>query len=85
MKKCYPFSQFRDIFGAAGTGPHSIRFMGVAFVDFAITILLAMLLTWKFKVPLDLSIIAMLIFSLIIHWLFGVETGALKYLGLTCK
>jgi hypothetical protein len=85
MKKCYPFSQFSDIFGAAGTGPHSIRFMGVAIVDFALTIVLAMFVTWQFKVPLDLSIIAMLILALVFHWLFGVETGALKYLGLTCK
>jgi hypothetical protein len=84
MKEC-PLSQFRDIFGAPGTGPHSIRFMGVALVDFASTILIAMFVTWKFKVPLDLSIIFMLVISLIIHWIFGVETGALKYLGLTCK
>jgi hypothetical protein len=59
--------------------------MGVALVDFALTILLAIFVTWKFKVPLDLSIIGVLVFSLIIHMLFGVETGALKYLGLTCK
>ena len=84
MNKC-PFSQFKNIFGAPGTGPHSIRFMGVALVDFALTILLAIFVTWKFKVPLDLSIIGVLVFSLIIHMLFGVETGALKYLGLTCK
>lgn len=84
MNTC-PFSKFKNIFGAPGTGPHSIRFMGVALVDFALTILLAIFVTWKFKVPLDLSIIGVLVFSLIIHMLFGVETGALKYLGLTCK
>jgi len=85
MKKCYPFSQFRDIFGASGTGPHATRFMGVALFDFALTILFAMFVTWKFKVPLDISIIATLVLALVFHWLFGVETGALKYLGLTCK
>ena len=84
MTKC-PFSQYKDIFGAAGTGPHSIRFMGIALVDFALTIVLAMFVTWKFKVPLDLSIIMTLVLALIIHWLFGVETGTLKYLGITCK
>jgi hypothetical protein len=84
MATC-PFSQYKNIFGAAGTGPHSIRFMGIALVDFGLTILLAMFITWKFGVPLDLSIIAMLVISLVIHMLFGVETGALKYLGLTCK
>ena len=80
-----PLSQYKDIFGAAGTGPHRFRFMGVALVDFALTILLAVFLTWAFKVPFDLSIIFMLVISLFIHMLFGVETGALKYMGLTCS
>ena len=79
-----PLSQYRNIFGAPGTGPHKFRFMGVALVDFALTILLAMFITWKFKVPLDLSIIFMLVISLFIHMLFGVETGALKYMGIRC-
>ena len=84
MRLC-PFSQYRDIFGAPGTGPHRFRFMGVALVDFTLTILLAIFITWAFKVPLDLSIIFMLVISLVIHLLFGVETGTLKYMGLTCS
>ena len=78
-------SKYKDFFGAPGTGVHSYRFMGLAAVDTILTILLAMGVTWLFKVPLDLSIIGMLIFSLIIHAVFGVETGALKYLGFSCK
>ena len=77
-------SKYKDIFGAPGTGIHKYRFMGVALVDTVMTIILAMLLTHFFKVPLDLSIIFMLVISLLIHMVFGVETGALKYLGLTC-
>jgi hypothetical protein len=77
-------SKYKDIFGAPGTGIHRYRFMGVALVDTVMTIILAMLLTHFFKVPLDLSIIFMLVISLLIHMVFGVETGALKYLGLTC-
>ncbi len=84
MKLC-PLSQYRDIFGAPGTGPHRFRFMGVALVDFAMTMALAVFVTWAFKVPFDLSIIFMLVISLVIHLVFGVETGALKYLGLTCS
>jgi hypothetical protein len=83
MKLC-PLSQYKDIFGAPGTGPHRFRFMGVALVDFAMTMALAVFVTWAFKVPFDLSIIFMLVISLVIHLVFGVETGALKYLGLTC-
>lgn len=78
-------SQYRDVFGAPGTGPHRFRFMGVALFDFTLTILLAIFVTWAFKVPLDLSIIFMLAISLVIHLLFGVETGTLKYMGLTCS
>jgi hypothetical protein len=58
--------------------------MGVAIVDFLMTILLAIFITWKFKVPLDLSIIGVLVLAIVIHMLFGVETGALKYLGIRC-
>jgi hypothetical protein len=58
--------------------------MGVALVDFAMTMALAVFVTWAFKVPFDLSIIFMLVISLVIHLVFGVETGALKYLGFTC-
>ena len=83
MKLC-PLSQYKDIFGAPGTGPHRFRFMGVALVDFAMTMALAVFVTWAFKVPFDLSIIFMLVISLVIHLVFGVETGALKYLGFTC-
>jgi len=79
-----PFSKYKDIFGAPGTGPHTARFMGVALVDFALSIVLAMFVTWKFKVPLDLSIIGVLVLAIIFHMLFGVKTGALKYLGITC-
>jgi hypothetical protein len=78
-------SKYKDLFGAAGTGVHSYRFMGIAAVDTIVTILIAMGITWFFKVPLDLSIIGMLVLSLIIHAVFGVETGALKYLGFSCK
>ena len=78
-------SKYKDLFGASGTGVHSYRFMGVALVDTLVTILIAMGITLVFKVPLDLSIIGMLVISLLIHMVFGVETGALKYLGFSCK
>jgi hypothetical protein len=76
------FSKYRDIFGAPGTGVHRYKFMGVALFDFLMTILLAFFVTWKFKVPLDLSIIMVLTLAIIFHILFGVQTGALKYLGI---
>ena len=80
-----PLSKYKDIAGLIGTCIHKYRFLGISAVDFFVTILMAVGITWFFKVPLDLSIIGILVLSLIVHLLFGVETGALKYLGLTCK
>ena len=80
-----PFSKYKDFAGPVGTGIHKYRFLGLSAVDFFVTILMAVGITWFFKVPLDLSVIGILVLSLIVHLLFGVETGALKYLGLTCK
>lgn len=80
-----PFSQFKNMFGAPGTGPHQYRFMGTAIVDLIVSIFIAIFITWMFKIPLDLSIILVLVSALIIHVLFGVQTNALKYLGITCR
>jgi hypothetical protein len=74
--------KYKDIFMAPGTGPHSIRFLGTAVVDYTAAILIAMFITWKFKVPLELSTICVFIFGVFLHWLFCVDTATLKYLGL---
>jgi hypothetical protein len=73
---------YRDLFGAPGTGPHSFRFLGTAIVDYTLAILLAMFITWKFGVPLELTTICVLIFGVLCHWVFCVDTATLKYLGL---
>ena len=62
-----PFSQFKNMFGAPGTGPHQYRFMGTAIVDLIVSIFIAIFITWMFKIPLDLSIILVLVSALIIH------------------
>jgi hypothetical protein len=79
------FAQYKDLFGASGTGVHKYKFMGTAIVDFTLSILLALFVTWKFKVPLELSIILVLVLGIIFHILFGVETSTLKYLGIRCS
>ena len=80
-----PFSQYKDIFGAPGTGVHAYKFMGTSIVDFGLTILLAIFVTWMFKVPLELSVISMLVLGILFHILFGVQTSTLKYLGIRCS
>ena len=84
MKTACPLSEYRDVFGAPGTGVHKTRFLGVALVDFALSVLGAVLISWVFKMPIDLSLILVLVLGIILHALFGVPVGALKYMGINC-
>ena len=78
------FSKYKDIFGEAGKGVHSYRFLNTALVDYLLTILGAILLTYLTDIPLVLTTIGLLVLGLILHYLFGVNTNSLKYLGITC-
>ena len=79
------FSKYKDIFGEAGKGVHSYRFLNTALVDYILTILGAILLTYLTDIPLVLTTIGLLVLGLILHYLFGVNTNSLKYLGITCS
>ena len=78
------FSKYNNIFGEAGKGVHSYRFLNTALVDYLLTILGAILLTYLTDIPLVLTTIGLLVLGLILHYLFGVNTNSLKYLGITC-
>ena len=78
------FSQYKDIFGKVGTGPHQYRFLNTALVDYALTILGAILITYLTDIPLVLTTIGLFILGILLHYLFGVETNTLKYLGINC-
>ena len=78
------FSKYKNIFGEAGKGVHSYRFLNTALVDYLLTILGAILLTYLTDIPLVLTTIGLLVLGLILHYLFGVNTNSLKYLGITC-
>ena len=78
------FSEYKDIFGEIGKGAHKYRFLDTALVDYILTILGAVLITYLTDIPLVLTTIGLLIFSILLHYLFGVETNTLKYLGIKC-
>lgn len=78
------FKQYANVFGAPGKGVHAHRFMGVAVVDFALTVLAALLTSYYTDVPLTLSLVGWLLAGLFAHWLFGVKTGMTKYFGIGC-
>tara|TARA_B000000557_G_scaffold253505_1_gene242663 strand:+ start:636 stop:887 length:252 start_codon:yes stop_codon:yes gene_type:complete len=82
--KC-PYSQYKYIFGKPNEGVHSIRFGDTAIVDYLLTIFLAMITTLITKIPLVLTTIVWLIIGIILHFLFGIQTAALKYLGIKCQ
>lgn len=79
-----PFSKYKNIFGAPNTGVHSYRFLDTALVDYIMTLLAAALITKMTSVPLVITTILLLVLGIFLHVLFGVNTGAVKFLGLAC-
>ena len=80
-----PFSKFKNVLGVPKKGIHKYRFLNTAIVDYVLTIVLACITTYLTKIPLVLTTIMWFVIGIILHMLFGVETGTIKYLGLKCK
>ena len=78
------FSEYKNIFGKVGEGVHKYRFLNVAVVDYYLTIVFAMFITYITDIPLLLTTTGLLLFSILFHYLFGVQTNTLKYLGIKC-
>ena len=83
MSLC-PLSKFNKIFGIPGKGVHHFRILDVAAVDYFLTLIGALILSYLTQIPLVLSTIGLLILGVILHTLFGIPTNAVKYLGLSC-
>ena len=80
-----PFKIYKNILGIPGKGVHKKRLLDVAFIDYILTILAALLFSYTTNFPLVLSTIMWFILGIILHILFGVETSTIKYLNLHCK
>jgi hypothetical protein len=78
------FSEFKDIFGKVGKGAHKYRLFNTPMVDYGLTLVAAFATTYFTGLPLVLSTIGWYILGIIAHILFGVETPAVKYLGIRC-
>ena len=74
-------SKYKDFFGKPQEGVHQHRFLGTAIVDYLLTIIGAMIVTYFSEIPLVLTTIILLILGVIFHILFGVSTVTTKYLG----
>ena len=84
MKINCPFKKFRDIFGKPNTGIHKIKLGDTSIIDYLATIIGAMVISYYTKIPLVIMTIIILLFGILFHILFGVNTSSLKYLGIEC-
>lgn len=74
---------YANIFGAPGTGPHAYRFMGIAVVDTALTVLAAWLAyKWVGVLSFVAWLFAFLLLAEVSHYAFGTQTAGLTALGI---
>lgn len=78
------FSKFKNVLGVPGKGVHKYRFLNTGAVDYFGTLLGGFILTYITNLPLVISTICLYLLGLILHLIFGVETGATKFLGMKC-
>ena len=72
---------YKHIFGVPKKGFHEKRLFGFAVGDTLGTIGLALIVTYFFKVSLLNSIIGMFVLGEILHYLFGVQSAFLSFIG----
>ena len=72
--------KYKYIFGKPKEGAHKYRFMNTAIIDYILSILGAIIITYFSNIPLVLSTISVLILGIILHILFDIPTNTTKYL-----
>lgn len=72
--------KLNEIFGKPNEGIHSYRFLNTAIVDYALSILAAIIITYYTDIPLVLTTIIILIFGILMHIVFSVDTNSTRYL-----
>ena len=76
------FREYKDIFGKSKQGLHSYRLLDVAIVDYMMTIIGAIILSYYTEIPLVVTTIGLFVLGILLHLLFGVSTGTMRWLGL---
>lgn len=66
---------FRDIFGKPNEGVHSVRFMGVAIIDFILTVLVALIVSYLFAQNFLMILVILILLGIILHRIFCVKTS----------
>lgn len=73
---------YKYVLGIPGQGFHSTRFMGFALNDWLGTVGLALLTTFFFKVNFWVSFFWWFVIGEILHYMFGVQTAFLSFIGI---
>jgi len=73
---------FANILGIPGQGFHSTRFLGLSLNDIIVTIILAIISSFIFKFHILFSFIGWFVAGEILHYVLGVDTAFLGYIGL---
>ena len=72
--------KYKHILGVPGQGPHSYRIFNIAIVDVILTIILAYIISYLFKISLVKTSIILFILGILLHRLFCVRTTIDKVL-----
>lgn len=74
------FKEYKNILGKPGTGVHKLKFKGTSLFDYFLTIASAFLITYMSNIPLVWSTVILFIIGIVLHYLVGIKTMAIKVL-----
>jgi len=82
-----PFRKYGELLGLPNEGVHKYRFLDTAIVDYVLTLLAAMAISYvsRRKVPLVLSTVVLFITGEILHILFGIPTQTTTFMSIRCR
>ena len=72
------------LFGVENEGIHKYRILDSPIVDHVLNLITAGVITYITQVPLELTIPLWYLFGILIHYLFGINSGTIRYLNLEC-
>ncbi|QKF94732.1 hypothetical protein QKU48_gp1274 [Fadolivirus algeromassiliense] len=75
--------RFKNIFGEPRKGVHSIRLFDFAVIDVILTILLALIISYAFKIGFLFTFFILFLIAQVFHLLFCVQTKFVELLGIT--
>ena len=72
--------KYKNILGIPGQGPHSYRIFNIAIVDVSLTLILAYIISYIYKISFVKTSITLFILGILLHRLFCVRTTIDKLL-----